>query len=263
MKRLFNYPLFIVFFSLFFLILNMTPAQAGASMDKKKWQISVEPYGMMTSIEGDSKVGRTRGTSVDIDFSDILDVLDAGAMVHMEVFYKDSWGLILDYGFMSLGDDISGPLGGIISAKAEQSVFEGFIAKRFQMATGMADLFTGIRAWDNEVKVRVSPSFWPGTASFDIKESWIDFVIGARYFLPMAEKWTLMLRGDVGGLGLESDFTGTLDARIMYDFNEHISLDVGYKALWVDYENGTEDTKGHFVYDTVTHGPLIGLIFRF
>jgi hypothetical protein len=45
---------------------------------------------------------------------------------------------------------------------------------------------------------------------------------------------------------------------------ESILLDLKYRALWVDYENdGTKGQPGYFEYDTVTHGSLIGFIFKF
>jgi hypothetical protein len=31
----------------------------------------------------------------------------------------------------------------------------------------------------------------------------------------------------------------------------------------VDYETGTAGQAGFFKYDTTTHGPIIGLIFKF
>ena len=227
------------------------------------WEFLFEPYVLFTSINGDAKVGRTSGVDVDVAFEDILNVLDVGFMGHGEIFYKNSWGLVLDYGYMSLSDDITIATGGIIDGKVEQSVFEAFLAKRFFNKSRDFDIYAGIRAWDNEIKITVTPARWPGTPSTQIDESWVDIVIGARCFIPLSEKWTIMFRGDVGGFGLESDFTATADARIMYNFTDSIILDVGYKALWVDYESGTANAKGHFIYDTVTHGPLIGLIFKF
>lgn len=255
-------PYFVLVFAIFFL----SPLSTAFSQDsdsKSSWEFLFEPYVLFSSINGDAKVGRTSGVDVDVNFNDILDVLDIGYMGHGEVFYKNSWGLILDYGYMSLNDDITIAAGGIIDVKAEQSVFEAFLAKRFSNAFRNFDIFAGIRAWDNKIKITVTPAIWPGTASTQIDESWVDAIIGARYFLSLSEKWTIMYRGDIGGFGLESDFTATVDARIMYNITDSIILDVGYKALWVDYESGTANTKGHFVYDTMTHGPLIGLIFKF
>ena len=40
-----------------------------------------------------------------------------------------------------------------------------------------------------------------------------------------------------------------------------VALD--YKALGVDRSSGTPGSPDRFVYDTVTHGPLLGLAFSF
>ena len=35
-----------------------------------------------------------------------------------------------------------------------------------------------------------------------------------------------------------------------------------YKATVVDYEGGTKGEPGYLAYDTVTHGPMLGLIYK-
>jgi hypothetical protein len=42
-----------------------------------------------------------------------------------------------------------------------------------------------------------------------------------------------------------------------------VDLDLQYKATWVDYKNGSRGSPGFFQYDTVTHGPVIGFVFKF
>jgi len=91
----------------------------------------------------------------------------------------------------------------------------------------------------------------------------VDAVIGMRGYFDIAEDWQIMVRGDIGGFGLESDFTAKTVAGVMYNITESIILDVQYIALWVDYETGTRNTANYFSYDTVTHGPALGLIFKF
>jgi hypothetical protein len=36
-----------------------------------------------------------------------------------------------------------------------------------------------------------------------------------------------------------------------------------YKALIVDYENDEIGTADYLLYDTTTHGPVLGFVFRF
>ena len=87
--------------------------------------------------------------------------------------------------------------------------------------------------------------------------------MGVRWIIPLNEKWNFMVRGDVGGLGLEADFTASLFANVRYAMTESWLLDLGYKAIWVDYETGTEGQPGYFSYDTVTHGLLLGVVYKF
>ena len=77
------------------------------------------------------------------------------------------------------------------------------------------------------------------------------------------DKWKFQVAGDIGGFGLESDFTAKADVGVLYTINKRFNLDLRYKATWVDYENGTPGTPSYFKYDTVTHCPLIGLNFKF
>ncbi|WP_234838832.1 hypothetical protein [Sinorhizobium meliloti] len=60
----------------------------------------------------------------------------------------------------------------------------------------------------------------------------------------------------IGG-GASSDLVWDVMGGAGYQFNDSISAVVGYRAAGVDYENDG------FVYDTVQHGPTIGLVVRF
>ena len=125
------------------------------------------------------------------------------------------------------------------------------------------DLFGGIRWGDNDVDVQVDPAILPGTLRAGLDEDWVDPVLGARWSAPISEAWSIMLRGDVGGFGVGSEFSWQLAASAWYRFNDTASLELGYKGLDVDYETGTPGTRNYFAYDTTTHGPVIGLQFSF
>ena len=62
----------------------------------------------------------------------------------------------------------------------------------------------------------------------------------------------------MGGIGVGSDLTYSAVGGVNYRFNERFSLNVKYKALWVDYEEGDRSSKEYFQYDTVTHGFIVG-----
>lgn len=228
------------------------------------WSFEIEPYAMATSIDGDASVGRVTGADVDVDFDAILENLELAAMVHFEAQHESGWGVILDYGFMDLAADISSARGGVIDAEVHQGVFEALVSKRFQVDGDQhVDLTAGIRWWDNDIDVVVDPAVLPGTFVFDVEEDWVDVVIGARWVKPMNDAWSLHVQADVGGFGLESDFTASAALGVSYRFSDRYALDMRYKGTWVDYESGSRGTANQFGYDTLTHGPIIGLIVNF
>ena len=227
------------------------------------WSFQFEPYMLASTIEGDAGLGRVTGAEVDVDFSDILEVLDIGAMLHFEAIHSSGWGAILDYGFMNLSDEVSGPRAGVARAEVSQGVLEALVVRRRSSGEGYIDYLAGIRWWDNDIDVTIDPAVLPGTVASDIDEDWVDLVFGVRWSNPMNAKWTFNLRGDVGGLGLESDVTASVAAGFHYQLGESLDLDLQYKALWVDYETGSRGRPGYFAYDTVTHGPVLGFILNF
>ena len=238
-------------------------AGTGAAYAAGDWSWTLEPYLMASNIEGDAGLGRVAGVDVSVDTSDILENLEMGAMIHGEALHGNGWGVMLDYAFMRLGDDISGPLGGVTNATVRQGVLEAFAFQRHQHGDDHFDVYGGIRWWDNDLDVNVNTVILPGSPTADVEEDWVDPVIGGRYFRPVNERWTLLLQGDVGGFGIGSDFSYALAAGAIYRINDRTRLDLKYKGLWVDYEDGTPGTPDYFKYDTVTHGPIVGLMFDF
>ncbi len=234
-----------------------------ATADAQDWSFELEPYMLGSSIKGDTTVGRAAGVEIDVDLSDILEVLDIGGMGHFEAHHSSGWGAILDYGFMDLSDDISGPSGGVVRAKVRQGVFEALLARRRQLGNGYVDYLVGVRWWDNDIDVTIDPVALPGSATANVEEDWVDLIVGARWTNPLNDRWTFRFRGDIGGLGLEADFTTSVSAGFRYQISDGIDLDLQYKALWVDFEDGSRGQPGYFAFDTVTHGPIVGFIFNF
>ena len=231
--------------------------------DANDWTFEIEPYLMATTISGDASVGRATGIEVDVDMSDILERLELAGMLHFEAHSSNGWGIALDYAFMDLNDDISNERGGVVDADVRQAVLEALLVRRSELGNGHLDVLGGFRWWDNDIDVEIDPAIWPGSVELGAKESWIDLVVGLRWTSPLSDKWTMQLRGDIGGLGLEADFTSTLAASFRFAMSQSIDLDIQYKASWVDYESGSKGNPGYFQYDTVTHGPVIGFVFSF
>jgi len=91
---------------------------------------------------------------------------------------------------------------------------------------------------------------------------WVDNVVGLCWMPQISENWHVILKGDIGGFGVASDFTWNLQGGFAWDATDYLTLVFQYRALSVDYNSGDVGTTERFAYNTITHGPLFGLAFR-
>jgi|LGVC01.1.fsa_nt_gb hypothetical protein len=218
------------------------------------WSFEFSPYLAMSGISGTSEIIMASPAPVELDFGQILDALEFGAAGHFEAHHASGWGLWIDYNFVSLGAD--GDIG-ILHLDVKQAVFEGYGMYRQTLENSTIDYMAGIRRWN--LKMDATLAGRPNLN--DTNNDWVDFVVGARWTTNFSENWKFYVRGDIGGGG--SDFTATAAGGVRYVINEWLDFDLQYKALWVDYETGTLNTRDYFSYDTLTQGPIIGLNFKF
>ena len=220
------------------------------------WSYQAEIYMQATHIEGKTWIGKVvNDASISIDSEDIFDSLELGGMFHAEALNNQSgWGLVVDYAFMDLSPNSSSE---VVDVKVWQGVMEALLFKRIQLTNSHIDYFGGVRWWDNKIELEA------GSSKYSLKETWVDAVIGARLLKPLDDKWTIMFKGDLGGFGLSADFTSNITIGGRCKIADNFSLDLQYKAVWVDYKTGNKREEGYFAYDTVTHGPIIGLVYHF
>jgi hypothetical protein len=226
------------------------------------WQFLAEPYLMATNIEGDAEIGRIDDASVDVDFGTILENLNTAFLFHGEAIHSSNWGVVMDYGMMDLEADKKSSRGGVVDASVRQAVGELAVIRRFGDERGSLDLFLGLRSWDNKIRVKLDPAAdFLDRRQITKEIDWLDFYIGGRMTAPFADNWKAVGYADIGAG--DSDLTYALKGGIEYSFNDTWGVTVLYKATWVDYTQGKRGTPGRFVYDTVTHGPLVGVQIKF
>ena len=235
-----------------------------STISADEWTFHLEPYLMVTSIEGSASIGRVTGADVDIDFDTILDNLESAAMVHFEGHHVSGWGVVFDYGYMDLAGQKRNDNNSYANANIRQGVLELQALFRNKLANGYLDYFAGIRWWDNNLGIDINFSALPGDGfENDVKSDWVDPVVGVRWFQNINNDWVFQAQADVGGIGIGSKFTSSLAAGAQYQISDLMTLDIKYKATWVDYNEGNKGQKGYFQYDTVTYGPVLGLSFNF
>lgn len=92
-------------------------------------------------------------------------------------------------------------------------------------------------------------------------EDWIEPFIGAKIGIDLTERWSLILRGDVGGFGISgAQFAWQTAALAGYRWRMDgwdLRAFVGFRALGQDY------SSGGFGWDVISYGPLLGVQFAF
>ncbi|WP_394241219.1 hypothetical protein [Vibrio astriarenae] len=223
----------------------------------KHWQHSVELYGLLLNISGDTQVGAAN-LEVDVDPDFILDHLEMTAMLRLEGIYRNQWGYYIDYSFMKLGGDktsVTDANLGLLSADVDirQGVLEAKGFKRYSYDFGKIDYMFGIRWWDNDIDLELKGQGGNINLSPSIKEDWVDYVVGVRWITDLTDDWVYHLSGDIG-LGKDTRFTSSIQTGFRYRFNDWADVNLAYKSTWVDYDN-----ESNFAYDTASYGLLIGL----
>ncbi|WP_298817828.1 hypothetical protein [uncultured Roseibium sp.] len=229
----------------------------------RTWEFMLAPYFIAANISGTSQVGRLPSTDIDIGTGDILENLRFGGMIHAEALYNQKFGGMLDVAYMNLGGATDTPRsGGRIRVGVGQLIVEGMLFYRaYSTSQTSIDVYAGGRYWDIDLDLDATGTI---AGNFDITrgDNWIDPVVGIRAFHMLNDKWSVNGRGDIGGFGAGSDFTWNVQAGAGYHFNKTWSAHLQYKALSVDYDND-KSGRSSFEYDTITHGPLVGIVARF
>ena len=246
-----------------------TPATAQSSGEQAaRWQFELTPYFWAAGMKGDVQAGNLPKTSANIDFSDIWDNLDFGAMGAFEA-RKGRWGLLFDAIYMKISTSATssrtgpGPIGATATAaadlKLEQTLLAAAVAYRVSDGPTATDVIGGARYSKIDAAANINASLFgqTGVAARSGDKDWVDPYIGVRVQHRVADRWTVVGYVDVGGFGVGSDLTWQALAGVNYDFSKTVSGKLGYRYLDVDYD------KGGFLYDMANSGLYLGVGIRF
>ena len=86
---------------------------------------------------------------------------------------------------------------------------------------------------------------------------WVDPVIGARYTYTINRDWSMLLRGDIGGFGVSTDWMTNASVDAVFRVNDLISLSAGYRYLDIKFEDDD------FLYDVNLKGLQVAAAFSF
>lgn len=258
------------------LCLLLLPTGPAAAENAPGWEFSLAPYFWGSGLEGTVDADRI-SSDVDVSFSDIWDVLDAGVLAAFEA-RRGKLSVTSNAIYLKLSPDGGRPVGSLLPSAppgsfdvrvtTQQIIFE--LRPAWEVLSlplfgggderGIAlDVGPGARAFwlDNHLDVKLQPGVpvGPFQSRFDQSSFWVDLVAAARVRARLTESFAVVVSGDYGGfdIGSSSHRTWSLAGFLTYRLGEHWDLGAGWRTLEV--ERGAVDIE--------MAGPLLGLAYRF
>jgi hypothetical protein len=228
------------------------------------WEVNVAPYLWAAGLYGDVTV-RGVTASPDASFIDILESSDSlfGLQGHVEV-RRGPFGGFADVFYMKLGVDDAGRTQADIENR--MWLVEFGLQYRVLETTGAEgrggialDVYAGGRYSDMEIDIDTR-----GAPSVNQSADWLDPIVGGQVNFGVTERFFILIRGDVGGFGVGSDFAWSALGLLGYRWQGaglEWAVLAGYKALGQDYTSDAGARR--FQWDTTMHGPIVGLNVRF
>ena len=251
--------------SLLTLLMTLTSGSAFAEAGQDdEWSFFVAGYLTATYIDATTTAGTPIGDQdleIDASFSDLLDNLDYGASGLFVASY-DKLSINVDLLAIGLDIDQPTPIGtGNVNIQVDIREYELYAGYQAFAQYPALELITGLRYIDQEIEVNVTTA---GPAPQIVTgDSWIDPFIGLRYISPLSNNWGWMLRGDIGGFGVGSDFSWRVDVGARYAFAKQWEAAIGYKLLDIDYETGTSGSLSRYAWDGTEAGITLGVGYHF
>ena len=217
------------------------------------WEFTIAPYLVAASMDG-ATTAKGIEADVDVSFDTILENLDLAFMGHFDM-QNERWLLSSDLIYMDLESDAE-VANGTATAAVQETIVE--VAGGYRV-TPSVTLLAGARWVDLGIGLGHAGANLEREA--DAGKSWVDPFVGAHLIAPLSDRWWLGLHGDVGGFGVGSDLAWQAYGNIGFRGSDLVSVVVGYRALDMDYQEGSGNDL--FRYDVLTAGPQIGVSFRF
>jgi hypothetical protein len=262
--------------------------------DPDPWRFNVALYGWAMSIGGNVTV-RNQTIDTNASFIDLVQKSDSlvGFMGYFEAD-KGRLGVYTDLVFAKLGfgagqTNYRNPLPGLsISTTTNAALtYQLFIVEMggvyelfrwpgtVQGSATALDGLLGFRYWNNTIDASFDATATASVASLGLQRGfglavttadtvqWVDPLVGLRLRHNFTPQQQIMVRGDVGGFGLGSQFTWQAVGVYSYSWQftgYQIAALIGFRALGVSYSAPGNPAFG---INEVLYGPIIGASFRF
>ena len=227
------------------------------AQSESSWSNQGLIYLLGPTLDGTSGIGPI-DTDVDMSASDVFETLD-GAFLGMYRGEGERWGVMIDVVFMDLKADGSGD-GGAFSGEVEVEQTTAIASATYRLSP-TTQLMAG--ALYNDVSAGISlKGPRDRVREQSAGDDWVDPVVGVLFETPIGGgNWSFTGAAQLGGFGVGADLVTILTGSFSYRFNDWSSIDIGYRYLDFDYEDG--DGLDRFKFDMKEHGPAVGWRFDF
>lgn len=217
---------------------------------------SVVPYAWLTSFNTDVQLARLPEAAGGFTkFEDVVDKVDSAFLIHGEG-QGDEFGVFSDFIFLGLEDSNQRQ-----SVRTETDID----ARIFEVAAVWApnaergrgfETFAGLRMIDMDVTFQLIPNeISILRARIDGDDMYADLMLGARYTVPLSDRWSLTLRGDGSWGGTNG--TWNASAVALYQMRNG-AWAFGWRHLDIDLDIHDGSTFG-----VALDGPQVGYAFQF
>ncbi len=231
------------------------------------WEWTLVPYVWASDISVDVTVQNEPVFGADISFDDLVDNIDYGFQLYFEG-RRGKGGFFTDLTFIKLGQTQTTvarpplPGGTEVMSDVKTTLIEAGGFYRPSGGTDGLDLLVGIRVIDFELDLGItSPPPAALSTQVTLSANLTDAFAGIRYKAPLNERWSFVLRGDVGAG--DSDRAWNALALLGYQVGKKKQKTIlfGYRYLKLEFK---ESGSGLTVEtDMVMSGPIVGFVSRF
>jgi len=227
------------------------PAAANAQGASDRWTVELTPYLWAAGLDGNTAADGA-GSEIDTDYKFFsLDNLDfaLGAAVEAR---KGRWGVLGDAMYVEFSDAFDR------APNSEVELSGGVFDMVGLMAASNGrplELVFGLRYVALKSTVDIAP-----IPRAEARESWLDPLIGLRFVYDFNDRWSVALRGDVGGAGISShssDLATNVSAIFGWHLNDKLTLRGGYRMLQMDFDGDD------LVLDATLQGYVFGASWAF
>ena len=227
------------------------PAAANAQGAPERWAVELTPYLWAAGLDGNTAADGT-GSEIDTDYKFFsLDNLDFALGTAVEA-RKGRWAMLGDAMYVEFSDAFDRAPG------SEVEVSGGFVETvgAMQASNGRPlELLFGLRYVALKSTVDIAP-----VPRADARESWLDPLVGLRFTYDFNDRWSVALRGDIGGAGISSsssELATNVSAMFGWRISEKLTLRGGYRMLQMDFDGDS------LVLDATLQGYVMGASWTF